>query len=267
MEILYLSSIRPPFEYADVVWDSAPLHQSFFQNLEKLQISASRTVTGTNNYSSKNLLYKETQWLPLSTRRIMHRLTLFYKIFIDECPRHLRQKFLYYNNYTNPYATRHRNDLNIPLCRTETFRQSFFPATLRLWNALDNSIKMSESISVFKSRLETHFEYKKSNSYFYLGNRKHTSILSSIRTKSSQLKSQLFLNGLAENSFCRCGQIETPKHYFFECIYYHFERQSLLEHILQLEILLYGYGNNETVMNTFLCYFLSEFIEQTERFL
>ena len=35
---------------------------------------------------------------------------------------------------------------------------------------------------------------------------------------------------------------------------------------INLEILLFGYGNNETVRNTLLCDVLSELIEQTERF-
>ena len=79
LETLYLSFIRPLFEYGDIVWDCTPLHQYIFQNIEKLQLEASRVVTGTTRYASKNLLYNETGWLPLSTRRTIHRLTLFTK--------------------------------------------------------------------------------------------------------------------------------------------------------------------------------------------
>ena len=38
-------------------------------------------------------------------------------------------------------------------CRTDCFRYSFFPSTLKDWFNLDDNIRNSESISVFKSRL------------------------------------------------------------------------------------------------------------------
>ena len=110
LEIIYYSFIRPLFEYADIVWDSAPLHDYLYQSLEKLQIDACRIVTGTTRYSSKNLLYCDTGWLPLTTRRTTHRLTLFYKIVNDICPRHLKSRLANYNNYRGPYNTRHRNN-------------------------------------------------------------------------------------------------------------------------------------------------------------
>ena len=70
---------RPIFEYASVVCDSAPRHDYYFTTIEKLQISAARIVTGTNKYASKQLLYHDTGWERLSTRRENQRLCLFLK--------------------------------------------------------------------------------------------------------------------------------------------------------------------------------------------
>ena len=39
--------------------------------------------------------------------------------------------------------------------RTETLRSSFFPASFRLWNELDQSVKNTDSLSSFKSKLKT----------------------------------------------------------------------------------------------------------------
>ena len=33
LEILYISYVRPLFEYADVVWDSSPSHKYMFDNI------------------------------------------------------------------------------------------------------------------------------------------------------------------------------------------------------------------------------------------
>ena len=47
LEKMYFAYIRPIFEYANVVWDSAPRQHYYFTTIEKLQISAARIVTGT----------------------------------------------------------------------------------------------------------------------------------------------------------------------------------------------------------------------------
>ena len=47
LEKMYFAYIRPIFEYASVLGDSAPRHDYYFTTIEKLQISAARIVTGT----------------------------------------------------------------------------------------------------------------------------------------------------------------------------------------------------------------------------
>ena len=48
LEKIVFAYIRPIFEYASVVWNSAPRYEYYFATLEKLQIAAARIVTGTN---------------------------------------------------------------------------------------------------------------------------------------------------------------------------------------------------------------------------
>ena len=79
LEIIYLSFIRPLLEYGYVVWDNTPRHEKYYTDLEKLQIDAMRTVCGCSNYSLLSLLYADTNWQLLSTRRKFHRLILFFK--------------------------------------------------------------------------------------------------------------------------------------------------------------------------------------------
>ena len=65
---MYFAYIRPIFEYASVVWDSAPRQEYSFATMEKLQIAAARIVTGTNTYASIQLLYHDTGWERATTR-------------------------------------------------------------------------------------------------------------------------------------------------------------------------------------------------------
>ena len=41
----------------------------------------------------------------------------------------------------------------IPYCRTDVFKYSFFPSAIRLWNQLPSSMATSVSIEAFKERL------------------------------------------------------------------------------------------------------------------
>ena len=47
------------------------------------------------------------------------------------------------------------NRIPVCYCRTESFKHSFFPYTLKDWFSLDDSIKSSETISTFKNRLSS----------------------------------------------------------------------------------------------------------------
>ena len=210
-------------------------------------------------------------WLSLSARRTIHKLSLLYKLCKEEKPRHLYNKLIDYNSHVVPYHTRNRENFNVPLCRTEIYRQAFFPSVIRLWNNLDISLKSATSLEIFKKSLKTFYNTNSRNSYFYLGNRKHTSILSSIRTKSSQLYHYLYTNGLSLNKFCTCGLVESAYHYFFECQNYILARDRLLTDTLPLgnlsmNTVLFGYGDLEHEKNSILCFALYEYITATNRF-
>ena len=67
----------------------------------------------------------------------------------EKAPKHLINLIIKCNQ-----TVRWRNS-HMPIfhCRTDCFRYSFFPSTLKDWFNLDDNIRNSESISVFKSRL------------------------------------------------------------------------------------------------------------------
>ena len=122
---MFFAYIRPIFEYASVVWDSAPRHEYYFATMEKLQIAAARIVTGTNTYASKQLLYHDTGWERLSTRRQNQRLFLLFKIANGLAPPHLINLLDTYLNVNQRYDFRSTNIL-IHRARTETYRCFFF---------------------------------------------------------------------------------------------------------------------------------------------
>ena len=78
LETIYFSFIRPLLEYADVVWDNCTQYE--VDELEKIQIEAARIVTGATKLVSIDSLYTETGWETLASRRLNHKLLLFFKM-------------------------------------------------------------------------------------------------------------------------------------------------------------------------------------------
>ena len=87
LETIYMTFIRPIFEYADVLWDNCTQQEK--QDLEKIQLEAARIATGTTKLISIQNLYDETRWEQLETRRMNHKLLLFYKMFNNISPLYL----------------------------------------------------------------------------------------------------------------------------------------------------------------------------------
>ena len=54
---LYIVFIRPTLEYASIVWDGCSAH-----DIEKVQVSAARIVTGLPIFAFRESLYTETGW-------------------------------------------------------------------------------------------------------------------------------------------------------------------------------------------------------------
>ena len=90
--IIYNALICPVLDYGDIGWDNYSIKDS--KNLEDLQVEAARIITGLRHNSSRSKLYDELGWDLLSTRRIIHKLILLYRIINDFAPQ-------YYVTYLN----------------------------------------------------------------------------------------------------------------------------------------------------------------------
>ena len=54
-----------------------------------MQLESARIVTGLPKFASRDSLYYETGWEPLSCRRKSRKLTTFYKMHNKVCPQYL----------------------------------------------------------------------------------------------------------------------------------------------------------------------------------
>ena len=231
LELIYFIYIRPILEYGDVVWGGCTKFDADL--LEDVQLAAARAVTGASCRTSHAFLYNETGWETLSKRREKHRLILLYKIFNGHTPAYLRDLIPENVSNRNAYNVRSKQNISQVRAKTNTYNNSFFPATIRQWNLLPSSVRNSEDIDTFKRKLDK--GKPKTNDLFYIGNRKANILHAKIRMGCSQLNHDMHKIGIVTSPACSCGaEIENSFHYFFECIKYTTERNLLHQNIIVL---------------------------------
>ena len=188
LEVIYTAFIRPILEYGDVLWDNCSQYEK--QEIEKVQIEASRIVTGTTKLISLNLLYIEVGWDSLEKRRKHHKLTHFYKMINNISPSYLSDLVPQSVNIISRYNLRNANDLESVASRTNQYYNSFFPSVVREWNDLTNEVRQSDSLQSFKHNLNK--EGTIVPKHFYSGIRKAQILHTRLRTNCSSLNNDLY---------------------------------------------------------------------------
>ena len=138
----YQTYIRPIIEYAAVIW--SPHTQSDIHNVKMLQWKAARFVFNDFSRSSSvtNML-EHLRWDTLEQKRNQLTLLMLYKIIhqLVEVPHQ-------YILTKAPAST--RSSTSHLYSRIDSYKFSFFPRAIRLWNSLPNHVTQSASFDLFK---------------------------------------------------------------------------------------------------------------------
>jgi ribonuclease P/MRP protein subunit RPP40 len=150
-ETAYKGLVRPILEYCAPVWD--PHHAKYIHQLEMVQRRAARFALGRyHNISSVTDMLQDLKWESLLHRRKIACLVAFYKIQFAVVAIPL-PSFIIRPERPRPGYPHH---FRIPYCSTESYKKSFYPKTIRLWNQLPPSIACQGSLSLFKTALSSH---------------------------------------------------------------------------------------------------------------
>ena len=124
-----------------------PCH-SHMEILGKTQYQVALAITGTWKGTSTDKIYEELGWESLHNRRFFRRLTMFYKILNNLTPEYLKAPLPIPQNV---YSLR-RNRIVAPMpCRSDKYKNSFYPDAISSWNKIDPGLKSAISLSIFKS--------------------------------------------------------------------------------------------------------------------
>ena len=246
---IYKSFIRPHFDYADIIYDQ-PYNDSFSQHIESFQYNAALAITGAIRGTSQDKLYNELGIESLRDRRWFRRLCTFYRIKISERPSYL---FDCIPKNSSKYNTRNNDTAFGIFCRTESYKNSFFPYTIDEWNRLDSGIRNSNSYLVFRKQL-LNFIRPIPNSIFNLYNPLGIKFLTRLRLDFSHLNEHRFRHNFEAclTPLCTCSQTtESTLHFFLHCHHYKDLRTDLFNDIKSIDKSIVNFPD-ETLLKTLL---------------
>ena len=210
---MYTSFILPLLEYCDYVWVNTSSDSK--KKLDAIHIEAGRIISGATKLCSIEKLLVELGWDTLQTRRDKHKLIIFYKITHGLSPNYLRDLVPPLVQETSNYNLRNANNIQTFASNTNLFYNSFFPSSVRAWNALPEETKQATTVSAFKNKLNTNL--MRSPKYYNTGTRLGQILHARLRMECSSLNSHLYHKNIIESPSCACGGLESAHHFLFIC--------------------------------------------------
>ena len=156
------------------------------EKLESVLYAAALAVTGTWRGTSRERLYNELGWEPLSLGRWSRRLILLYKFFNELTPDYTRGPIPLLNETS--YPIRSRSVVGQIRARTKKFKASFYPHCLLEWNKLDPEIRASPTGGIFKKKLSSQIR-PPANSVYGIHDPKGICIFNSTQGRTEQTQS------------------------------------------------------------------------------
>ena len=262
LEKIYFSFIRPKLEYGSFIWDNCQIGEK--EELEKFQMSIARTVTGARKGTSHDLILNELNWPSLADRREGAKLKNFIKIINKESPVYLQDLIPKRIGDIRPQS-RYPDNFYTVKSRIETFRKSFIPSAVNLWNSLKDS---DRTLTYADSLLK-----KTRPPLLYYGSRTNNYKHAQLRMKCSKLNFHLYSLHVLDSPACPCGHNrEDSSHYLLLCPLYFQARITMLNKIRHLtrthiscDLLLYGAPELDLVTNYKVFDAVHEFISSTDR--
>ena len=155
---LYNSLIYPQLNYCNILWGCAS--KSVLNPVIILQKRAIRIVCHANYIAHTGVLAKKMGIIKLVDVNLLQTAVFVFKYISNSLPT-VCADFLIENNRTrNPYDLRNTNAFLIPSYRTSLREKCSLVRFPRIWNAIPNEIKHSESLNIFKSRLKQYLSSK-----------------------------------------------------------------------------------------------------------
>ena len=108
----------------------------------------------SKKYDHISSLLKELNGLPEEKLIYLRSATLAFKCMTCSAPDYLTSKFTRLFNISGQ-ETRNSQSLHIPLFKLASGQQSFYYRTVKIFNSLDNELKLSKDVLSFRQKLKS----------------------------------------------------------------------------------------------------------------
>ena len=280
--------IRPHFDFCDVIYHipsitnpfSSEINLNYLMNtLERMQYKAALAVTGAWQGTNLSKIYDELGWESLTNRRWSRRLIQFFKIQNDLSPPYLKDPV---SSKRNPsVSTRSTAVLNELKCKSNSYRNSFYPDSIRCWNKLFPACRNSPNLRVFKASILPFYKFPP-KSIFNIHDSLAIKWLFQLRVGLSPLfehKRNHHFSDTSSNKCDVCNRTENLEHFFLHCSRFNAARCTLLNYVVSVKVdfnemqakdktkmLLYGDSSLNFATNKSLLEATLKFLTETNRF-
>ncbi len=162
-----------------------------------------------------------------------NKLSKLFTITKNQYPPYLKAILDTITNY-HSHATRGliTSQLQIPKCKSEFSKKSFFPSRIKLWNELHGTIRDSVNKLSFKNAVCSS-KFKTSSRIYPSNIARSTQVtFTQIRVDFSNLNDALYRKGCTNTQTYDCGHImEDSKHFFLICTLYNTPRRDMLNEV------------------------------------
>ena len=148
----YKTMIRPVLEYGSVLFDNCSVCDNL--KIESCQRTAALICTGAMRRTETKLLLEYLRWDSLEDRRKISKTSLFYKIIHNQAPLYLSRNITFKQPQTR--TLRNTQTIYFPRCRLETYKKSFFPSCIHIWNTLPEKLINAKNYATFKKEIKHH---------------------------------------------------------------------------------------------------------------
>ena len=148
--------VKSHLDYANALYYGLP--ENSIKKLQRVQNMAAKVILGKKKSDSSRDCLMALHWLPVQERIEYKILILVYKCIVGEAPAYLMDMIQERDMCQEGLrSNRDHKSLVVPQTRRQAFAsRSFSVVGPMLWNSLPNTIKQSNTLDVFKTKLKTH---------------------------------------------------------------------------------------------------------------
>ena len=134
-------------------------------------------------------------------------------------------------------SQRHPNTFNSFSCRTEYFKNSFFPCIIGEWNKLNPEIRRSGSYNIFRKSI-LNFIRPSASKVYNINDAIGIKLITRLRLDFSHLREHKFKHNFRDtlNPLCSCSiEVESTSHYFLRCHFFDALRATLMNDLRNID--------------------------------